>query len=67
MPSRLRRAADLGLIEDGVAPSREGAENAHAQTQRIDPEVEAFARWFADWWLWRRGVERAGSHRREAA
>lgn len=67
MPSRLRRAIDPALIEDGAAPSREGTNNAHEQTQRLHPEVEAFARWFADWWLRRRCGEAIEAQRRRAA
>lgn len=52
-PSRLRSATDPDLIEDGAAPSAE-RKNANEQTEELHLEVEAFARWFADWWLRRR-------------
>lgn len=67
MPSRLRRAIDPALIEDGAALSREGRENVDEQTERLHPEVEAFARWFADWWLRRRCGEAIEAQRRRAA
>lgn len=67
MPSRLRPAVDPALIEDGAAPSRERKKNAHEQTKELHPEVEAFARWFADWWLRRRCGEAIEAQRRRVA
>jgi hypothetical protein len=67
MPSRLRRATDPGLIEDGTAPNRERKNNADEQTEKLHPEVEVFARWFADWWLRRRCGEAIEAQRRRAA
>jgi hypothetical protein len=64
--SRLRPATDPGLIEDGAAPSAE-RKNADEQTEELHPEVAAFARWFADWWLRRRCGEAIDAQRRRAA
>jgi len=51
----LRTPARPGLIEDAAAPSFE-RRNALEQTDELHPEVLAFARWFAEWWL-RRGCD----------
>jgi hypothetical protein len=67
MPSRLRPATDPALIEDGAASGRERKKNAHDQTEELHPEVEVFARWFADWWLRRRCGEAIEAQRRRAA
>jgi hypothetical protein len=67
MPSRLRRASVRGLIEDGGAPRRERSKYTDEQTEELHPEVEAFARWFADWWLRRRCGEAIKDAQRRAA
>jgi hypothetical protein len=67
MPSRLRPATNPGLIEDGAAPSRERKQHAYEQTEELHPEVEAFARWFADWWLRRRCGEAIQAQQRHRA
>jgi hypothetical protein len=66
MPPRLRTASDPALIEDGAAPSVE-RKNAHEPTQELHPEVEVFARWFADWWLRRRCAEAGQSQPKRRA
>jgi hypothetical protein len=40
-------------MDDPPSPRDLGGE-ANAVPSQLHPEVEAFARWFADWWL-RRG------------
>jgi hypothetical protein len=59
MQKRLRTTARPGLIEDDAAPSFERG-NALEQTDELHPEVLAFARWFAEWWL-RRGCDLAAA------
>jgi hypothetical protein len=55
MQKRLRTAARPGQIEEGAESSLE-KENAIEQADELHPELLAFARWFAEWWL-RRGCE----------
>ena len=55
MQKRLRPTGRHGLIEDPVVPGPERG-NALEQADELHPEVIAFARWFAEWWL-RRGCE----------
>ena len=55
MQKSLRTTARPGLSEDGAAPSPKRG-NALEQTDDLHPEVLAFARWFAEWWL-RRGCD----------
>ena len=55
MQKGLRSPARPALIEDGTATSLKRG-NAIDQADDLHPEVLAFARWFADWWL-RRGCD----------
>jgi hypothetical protein len=66
MPPRLWPPTDPALIEDGDAPSRERKKQRHEHTEELHPEVEAFARWFADWWLRRRCGEAIEAQQRAA-
>ncbi|MGI8420782.1 MAG: hypothetical protein ACR2MU_00730, partial [Gaiellaceae bacterium] len=55
MQHRLRATASPGLIEDCAVSNLERG-NPLEQSDELHPEVIAFARWFAEWWL-RRGCE----------
>ena len=55
----LRTTVRPDLIEEGTLPSLE-RRNAVDQADDFHPEVLAFARWFAEWWL-RRGCDLAAA------
>jgi hypothetical protein len=55
MQKRLQTAGCPGQIEDGAEHAME-RRNAIEQADELHPEVLAFARWFAEWWL-RRGCD----------
>jgi hypothetical protein len=60
----LRSAPGTGLIDD--SPSGPPDDERERQ-QDIHPEIEAFARWFADWWLRRGNQQQAQEEEDERA
>jgi hypothetical protein len=59
----LKSRRDRGVIEERTATQGSGDDD-DAPTPQIHPTAEAFAAWFADWWL-RRGRDLLAAGRRD--